>query len=225
MKQITYFLLIGILCLACDSNKLSFEQPQPREAKNLNKIPSKLRGKYFIEEDSVFLYVTRNSIIKEGTYAFKDLLDSMMTKAESSDFLGNEQRKDTSIIIKEDGFEIVAEIEGDSIFLSVSGRNTLFEISETHLLRQSGQQYFMNIQRTNKTSWDVKSMTLINNTLLISSLPGNQNIDSLKSITEIETFLHKDGEVDHYKLNPTLRELLEIVKASKSSAKRYRKIN
>lgn len=224
MKQTVIFLLIGILCLACDSTKLSFEQPQPSEAKNLNTIPSKLRGKYFYEEDSLFLYVTRNSIVQEGTYAFKDLLDSMMTEAESSNFLGNKLRKDTTIIIKEDGFEILAELKGDSIFVNVSGQNTLFEISETNLLRQSGQQYFMNLQKAGKTSWNVKAMSLNNNTLLISSLPGNQNIDSLKTITEVETLLDEDGEVDRYKLNPTLRELLEIVKASEPSAKRYRKI-
>ncbi|GAB5526660.1 MAG: hypothetical protein Roseis2KO_45320 [Roseivirga sp.] len=223
MRNIVFILLVSALCLACDGVQTSFEQPQPGEAENLNRIPAQLRGKYFDEEDSVFLYISRNSIIKEGTYAFRELLDSMESETKQLQFKA-EQRKDTTIIIKEDGFEIRAQVEGDSIFVNVSGQKTLFEISDSQFLRRAGKQYFINTPRSGSNNWEVQTMSLENGILSITSLPDKVNIDSLKTITKVETLLDDDGEVDAYKLDPTLKELLAIVKLSEAKATRYRKI-
>ncbi len=223
MRNMIFILLVSTLCLACDSVQTSFEQPQPREAENLNRIPAQLRGKYLSEEDSLFLYISRNSIIQEGTYTFRELLDSMETETKQLHFQ-RDQPKDTTIIIKEDGFEIIAEVEGDSVFVSISGQKTLFEISDSQLLRRSGKQYFISKSRSGANNWEVQAMSLEKGVLLISSLTDNGNIDSVKTITRVETLLDDDGEVDAYKLDPTLAELLKIVKLSEAKATRYLKI-
>lgn len=223
MKNVVFILLIGVICWACDSVETSFEQPQPSGIKNLSRIPSQLRGKYFNEDDSTYLHVTRTSIIEEGTYAFRELLDSMETETKQL-ITQREKPRDTTIIIKEDDFEIIAEVQGDSVFVSVSGRNKLFEISDSQFLRRSGKQYFLNKSRSGPNNWEVKTMHLENDILLISSLPNIGNIDSVKNITKVETLLDDDGEVDAHRLDPTLAELLEIVKLSEEKAIRYRKI-
>lgn len=223
MRNVVFILLIGTFLLACDGIETSFEQPQPAKAKNLNRIPSELRGKYFNEEDSLFLYVSRNSIVQEGTYAFRQLLDSMETETKQLQ-LKSDQPKDTTIIIQEDGFEIKAQVQGDSIFVNVSGQKTLFEISDSQLLRRSGKQYFISKSRSGSNNWEVQTMSLEKGVLLISPLPDKENIDSVKTITRVETLLDDDGEIDAYKLDPTLTELLKIVKLSEAKATRYRKI-
>ncbi|MEM6829961.1 MAG: hypothetical protein AAF551_05565, partial [Bacteroidota bacterium] len=145
MNKLALSILLSLTLLACEE-RLKFEEPQPPDKNDLNQLPRKLRGIYLSTSDSTFLTITETEIIEWVDIVTKSLIDSLDLDIDST--LINEHTPDSIQII--DGkfnlsFKFLTE---DSVTVYYSYRDTIFQISNEHLLRRFKGHYFLNYRRT-----------------------------------------------------------------------------
>jgi hypothetical protein len=219
MNKLTLLILLVLTFLACE-DRVKFEEPQPPDKNDLNQIPRKLRGTYFSTSDSTFLTITESQIIEWVDIVTKSLIDSL----ELDSTLIDEKTSDSIRIIDGKYNLSFKFISSDSVIVYYSYRDTIFEISNEHLLRRFKGYYFLNYKRTDN-DWSVRSLTLDKNERTFSRVRIPEDITELKEITEVEEIKSDSGKVVGYKLNPTRRELKQLMKHSFSEGKTYTRMD
>jgi hypothetical protein len=74
-----FLFLLGIVAVAC--TEISYKEPQPKGVKSLSKIPTKLQGKYLLEDkDTVYLFEEGLRGKDNGKEEFLLLSDSIVLK-------------------------------------------------------------------------------------------------------------------------------------------------
>lgn len=153
----------------------SFSEPQPVDAKNLSKLPSRIQGSYLSVEDSSLLLIGANHI--QRLYN----LDYTLHIAE----LDSTLRLNGDTLINIYSLEkIPVKRFGDSILCNIRYTDTLFSIGSSGLLRKYKGYYFLNNQTDYDSSWVVKKMQLKEGKLSISSLSSQKDIEILDELTE-----------------------------------------
>ena len=178
MKQLkfisTIIILIGLFSCAEVAPRVTFNEPQPTETKNLSKFPNRLQGRYLSLADNSELVIGDKLI--QRVYDF-DL------KFHSSELASNRRLSgDTIIDIVTNEREVVKR-DGDSLVEHIHRIDTLFQINNDNVVRKFKGYYFLN-KRYFQAGWEVKKIELSRGQLIISSISEMEDIESLKAITE-----------------------------------------
>ena len=210
----TLLLLVG----SCEDS-VTFEQPQPINQPDLSSIPTKLQGSYFSKDDSTYLTITEVSIIDWADMVLNTLTDSLDDLEIDSSQIVSQTRERT--ILQDDQYKLDIKIRGDSAFVSLFYRDTIFEISQEHVLRRFKGHYFLNYEQP--TDWKVRLLRMKGGKLSFSKVRKPEDIADLEQITEVEEIRSEDGKVKGYKLNPSKRELRKLMRKSFSETKVYKR--
>lgn len=217
-KAITIFLLIVTLW-SCE-DPIKFEEPQPPNQNDLKRIPKKLRGSYLSTIDSTYLKIDERTIVDWTDIEFMTLVDSLEYEIDSTKII----REFANYIEVIDGnVNLNFRLFGDSVLVRGSLRDTLFEISETHILRRFKGHYFLNYKRSD-ANWKVRRLTLSKKELSFSMVRKPEDIEILKEITEVKEIKSDSGKLTGYKLKPSRKELKRLMKLSFTETKTYKKL-
>lgn len=96
----------------------------------------------------------------------------------------------------------------DSVEISYSYRDTVFEISNHDVLRSFKNQYFLS-EEIAPDNWDVTVLDLEQDQLITKTL--NYTAE-LEDVAKVDTIRSKDGKSTTYVLNPKKKELKQLLK-------------
>jgi hypothetical protein len=198
MKQFKLILtLIMITSLfACDPS-VTFNEPQPKDIKNLAKFPERLQGNYLSLADSSVLQIS--ALLVKRIYDFNQ-------KIHVSQLDSNAQLVGDTIINLTSNSKEFIKREGDSIVSHVHYVDTMFQINYDNVVRKFKGYYFLN-KRYDKESWEVQKMELSKGKLMISSISDKNDIESLKTITE-----SSEDTVAPYNFTASKKQFKEFIK-------------
>lgn len=216
-KAIIYLLLI--LAVSACENPIKFEEPQPVDQSDLKKIPKRLRGNYQSDSGDTFLSISDSKIIEWSKFAHRLLIDSLDIDSE----LINEYSPETVQLIEGKYNLTIQLLPNDSVLVDYFYADTIFDIRSENLLRKFKGHYFLNYQRNDDT-WRVRRLTLKKKELSFGSIRIADDIEKLKAITEIEEIKSDSGKVIGYQLNPTRKELKQLMKLQFREGKKYHKV-
>jgi hypothetical protein len=196
MKKRIYFSIVVVLIFlfACQP-PVVFDKPQPDGVSAISGFPAKLQGLYLSSDDSSFLEITPDAVIRK--YDFD-------TKVHLSQLDSNFQIIGDTLFNTKTNLGSLAQIEGDSILMHVNERDTLFTIDSLNVLKRFKGYYFINIYTS--PSWEVKKLELSRYSLTLSSITKKEDIDQLKAITEASQ------DSIPYVFSPTRRQFKEFVR-------------
>jgi hypothetical protein len=205
MKYLTVILLTIIVICCKQIPEVRFLEPQPVSKKNLQTIPKDYWGKYLSKDDSSILTINSRMIIQENIATSKTSIIEMQEELDTT------IQDDTKIILS-DNWTMTIQIIDDSALISSYLVDTIFQISESQLLRSFKGYLFLNFKDMDST-WRVNTLKLENGQLGFSSLVNVNQIDTLKTITKIVTSMDStSSRINHFDLNPKRKELKEILK-------------
>jgi hypothetical protein len=194
-KQMYFSLTLATLFMFACQPPVAFEKPQPADVAALGGFPKRIQGTYISLNDSSFLQITANSILK--TYEFYQ-------KAHLSQLDSNQQIiGDTLFDLRTNKGELI-QIEGDSILLHINVKDTLFNIDELNVLKKFKGYYFVNIYLP-PDSWQVKELEFSHGKLTLKSINKKEDIDQLKLLTE------SSRDTMSYIFSPTRKQFKQFV--------------
>ena len=173
MLKIIQSTILLVLIYGCGPS-VTFDQPQPVDTKSLSKFPNRILGDYLSADQSTKLTIAERTISKTFDYDVKIQKDSL----DSASYL-----KGDTIINRETGEKIKAELTGDSIKVHIHEVDTLFSISDSNVLKKYKGYYFLNIQY-DKNAWQVQRLALTKGVLTTGNISDSTDISHLQQITE-----------------------------------------
>ena len=219
MNRIFALTLLILTRIACEGTYVKFEEPQPKSQKNLKQIPKQLRGSYYSTTDSTYLTINDRMIIDWTEIEYRTLKDSLDLDIDSTK-ISNQTNHSISVIGGK--YNLDFQFYGDSVLVRYAYKDTLFQISDRHILRRFKGHYFLNYKRS-ETNWKVRRLTLNKEELSFSKVRLPEDIATIRQITEIQEVKSDSGKVVDYKLNPTRKELKQLMKHSFSETNMYRR--
>ena len=219
MNKILCLILIAVTLQSC-GDLVKFEEPQPTGKNNLNDISKKLRGTYLSVSDSSFLTINKQTIVKWIEADIRTLIDSLDIEIDSSKI---SSKSDNLIEITDSEFKLTFEFEGDSVFGHYSHYDTIFRISENHILRKFKGHYFLNYKRS-EDNWNVRKITLNKGVLTFSEISVPEDIEKIQQITDVKEIKSDSGQVVGYKINPSRKELKKLLNQNFTESETYKKI-
>lgn len=173
MKPPGLILIFAVLVsfAACEP-PVTFTEPQPAGAAQLDKFPKRIQGSFRSLSDNSVVSIRGNSICRIYDLDVK----LHMSQLDSGAVLSG----DTLI----QGSERAAvRREGDSLVYHFYSKDTLFVINEENVLTKFRGYYFLNTLH-GKDSWAVKKLGLSEGKLSIGTISMKEDIATLKEITE-----------------------------------------
>ena len=193
--RVIVLLIFSIQLIACGGPVVTFEKPQPEGKSNLTTIPKRLQGLYICPSSNKQLEVTDKLIIE--TYE----LVGKVSKLDSNIIIVGD-----SVTFKGDKFKCKATIVGDSvIFKGKTDADTIFSIGNENVLRKCKGYYFLN--NNSENGWHVRKMFLKKGLLSISRIGTKEDIDKLKTLTEIKT-----DTMPYYNIQISKRKFKEYIR-------------
>jgi len=205
---------------SCEDS-VTFEQPQPLSQPDLNSIPSKLQGSYFSEDDSTYLTITDAVMIEWVDMEFETPVDSLDDLDIDSTQIVSQS--DDLTVVEDEDYKLEINIREESAHVSLAYRDTIFQLSDQHVLRRYKGHYFLNYKQ--ESDWKVRLLRLKRRQLSFSKVRKPEDISELQQITDIQEIKSDDGKVKGYKLNPSKRELRKLMKHSFSETEVYMRTN
>ena len=172
MDKRNLIILFFLISFTSCGPKVTFENPQPEDIKNLAKFPRRIKG-LFISLDNKRIEITDDAIIQ--TYEIelkehKNKLDSNLKVMSDSVLDLNTNHKEKVIVI------------GDSILIRLHYIDTLFQISPTNLVRKFKGYYFLNSE--SEFGWEVKKLEVKKSQLRISRIDTKEDIENLVALSD-----------------------------------------
>jgi hypothetical protein len=210
-------ILLTIIMVSCKQiPDIRFLEPQPISKKNIKVIPKEYWGKYLSKIDSSILTIDSKMIVQEKFESSKISIIEMQQELDTT------IQDDTQIELGTN-WTMDIKIKNDSALVSSYIIDTIFQISESNILRSFKGYLFLNYKDIDST-WRVKTLKLENGQLDFGSLVNVNQIDTLKEVTRIVTSMDtSSNRVNHYDLNPKRKELKEILE-QKDTASIYIKL-
>lgn len=209
-------ILFSLFILTTCGPQVKFVQPQPKDGKNLSRIPQEYYGKYTCLKDSSFLVVDSVSVV---SYWISEEIIPRDSIVEIERDLKLTIRRDTQIYVSEkkenwlsNGLYLDIKFKGDSVKVNVKAENKIFEISDSQLVRKYKGYCFLNAKTTDGT-WFVKVLHQKGNTLNFDDLLDTEQVKKLKGVTRVAGPIDTlKNEPKEYYLNPSRRELRRILR-------------
>ena len=185
---------------ACDETNLVFENPQPINDSEINRIPHKYAGR-FINSDSTYLTILENCIYNENFYKNKVSYTEL-------DSLKKEFKFEKEKLVDKDNAKIIFNYRflKDSIELTYPKVDTVFAFSNFQKAKRINNQLVIN--EKDSVFWKVKVVSIKNNLLKIKYFSFSNDLKKIDSITRIKSKL-----VDSTKciLKPSRNEFKKII--------------
>ena len=193
----THAILFILLFLSCKQPEVTFDEPQPVDIKSLLKFGREVQGEYQGFKENSMLVITENSIIE--SYDIEDRM--IVNELDSlSKLIG-----DTIINLKTKEKRVVQRI-GDTLINRVHYVDTIFEISQNHILKKHKGYYFLN-KKFSDLGWEVKKINLSKGLLTISEVSTELAKENLPLIKE-----SPNDTLPPFKFKPSKKQFLEFIK-------------
>lgn len=200
-------LVVGVL-FACEPG-VSFTEAQPVNEKALKKFPRRIRGEYADSAQVHFITISKHSVVNNTVWNYKidpSELDSSEAVIEGNYIIDLATKKQIPFLKR-----------NDSLVFTFHETDTIFSISERHVLKKYKGHYFINTTENDQT-WEVRKLTLKKGKLQLQSIANETDLTKLRTITQTEndttytfsptkkqfkTFLHSGGfnsSTTYYKL-------------------------
>ncbi len=168
-------LVVIMLCSlsACEPT-VTFQEPQPTGSANLSAFPTSWQGRYTSLTDSNTLLIGEKLIQRICFF------EERVPKSQLDSISG--LYKDT-LSFPKSPIQVTIHSEGDSLLVQQTYTDTLFYISNEHILRKMQGNYFINIYHEN-TGWEVKKFQLSKGKLLIGAISTPEEINTLNALTK-----------------------------------------
>lgn len=207
MKHLIYS-IFAILLISCDSEVVTFKTPQPEHAKPSNGFNRKIRGEYVNCTDSDDqLTISNSTISNKNTFRIRAHRNEIELDSNYSVDINN--NTEVKQFFKKEGISV--EFNGDTISVFAQGIDTIFQISEAHILKKFKGRYFLNTQGFSENSWNVKQLEIHKDTLVIGEITPSDTLLNFnfvkKTIEESKTSTHTE-----YTINPNKREFKKLLK-------------
>ncbi|HNX43953.1 MAG TPA: hypothetical protein PKI35_05900 [Bacteroidales bacterium] len=174
MLKILPFLTLILILFGCQPS-VTFTEPQPKGAKHLDRIPSKLSGHYLSEDKASFIVISDRLIVQTYDY---DL------KTAKTDLLPHQKLVGDSLENTETGSRDFVMVTGDSLVQHIHETDTLFLLSDGQVLTKFKGYYFLNTKWDQ--NWYVRQLSLSKGVLKLAEISTSEEIDNLRQITGTE---------------------------------------
>ena len=209
-------ILFSLFILTTYGPQVKFVQPQPKDGKNLTRIPREYYGQYSCNTDSSILVIDSTSVV---SYWISEEIVPRDSIVEIERDLKLTIKRDTQIYVPEkrenwlsNGLYLDIKFKDDSVKVNVKAENRMFEISDSQLVRKYRGYCFLNTQTTDGI-WLVKVLHLKGNTLNFDDLLDTEQVKKLKGVTRVAGPIDTlKNEPKEYYLNPSRRELRRILR-------------
>lgn len=168
-RLIFIYLLVCLTGMFACKPSVTFTEPQPSGADNLSKIPGRLQGMYISPDD--------HSLLKISDRLMERTLDSNYTFTRKS-LDSNEVLLGNTIVDLKTGEKFPVKIVGDNLIYHVRQCDTLFELTDSSVIRKFRGYYFLN-NRYGKDAWSVRKAELSKGTLTISRIVSKSDLEKL----------------------------------------------
>jgi len=195
-KQLYFSMALATIFLFACQPPVTFTEPQPKDVATLSGFPQRIQGKYLSADDSTFLQITANSMIR--IYDFNE-------KMHLSQLDSTEQIIGDSLFNLNTNRGQLIRIEGDSIVMHLNDIDTLFTIDKQNVLKKFKGYYFVNINIPTD-NWEVKKLEISHGKLTLSDISPEEDMNQLKIITE------SNQDTTPYILSPTRRQFKKFVR-------------
>lgn len=202
LRLISLLLLINLF-IRCEEPPVVFEESQPKDLTAKAFFDPIYRGVFQCESDSSTVYVKAKTIYKEKAYQFK----ASLAEIDSMEVV---ELIDGQLWVK--GFEdpIPVEIKGDSASGEIMFRDTLFDMSENHILKYFRGHHILN-KKLGTDKWEVLILSIdYDLDLRLSEALMPNDLEALKKITPVKDISTEDKT--QILLSPTIAEFREILK-------------
>lgn len=206
MRSQNLLICLSVLAIlqSCDYGIL-YEVPQPGNSKNLKAFPVSIVGHYINDSSKNSLVILKEQVIKISNYDLAVSKNEIDTSKEAR-LIGD------SLYLSDMNEVIPVKIENDSVFGIMPQRDTVFRISELNLLRKYKDDFFLNIQCSD-SSWQVIRLTgLATGEIEFSIVNNKVDLEKLDQITKVQVVKDKSDSLINYKINPTRKEFLRLIK-------------
>ncbi len=187
--------MVVLFVSACQPT-VTFTEPQPKDVSAIDRFPQRIQGKYLSSQDSTFLWITSNSMIR--IYDFNEKLHLSQLDS-TQQIIG-----DSLFDLKTNQGQLI-RIEGDSIVMHVNEVDTLFKFDKHNVLKKFKGYYFVNIYRS-EANWEVKELEPSRGKIILSDISPKEDLSQLKVIAE------SSQDTTPYVLSPTRRQFKKFVR-------------
>lgn len=198
-------IIVSLIFLFSCADPVYFEEPQPRNGKDLKSFPTSLRGNY-IDENDYTLTVTKKWMVKWANVKGIVSVDSFDIEIDSTEITDENQNR---IVFENESTTFILELRNDSVDFDYQYHDTLFQISELSKLRKFKGHYLLN-QSGGNNQWLVTRISIDKKGLAFSKLSLDDNFETLSSITPIKVDSTSDGNIQTYHLNPKRKSLKKL---------------
>ncbi len=195
-KRIVFSLTIILAILVSCQPPVTFDKPQPADAKALNGFPKRIQGKYLSSRDSSILQITANSLVRIYDYD---------QKIHISQLDSNQQLIGDTLFDLNTNRGMAVKMEGDSLVQHVKSSDTIFTINALNVLKKFKGYYFVNNLIPPET-WQVQKIDLSQGILTLSGINKTEDIAQLKTLTETVQ------DTLPYVFSPTKQEFKKFIK-------------
>jgi len=198
MKRFTFQLISLVLTAffitncanSCD--EVEFSEPQPEFKSKVNTFEKKYLGQYVNVDESSFITINKTSITQKYIAHFSEALVKLKSDP-SILFNGNE--------IKIDGTFYRYFMRGDSVFINMEIKDTLFSLSETTVLKEFKNSLFVN-KKTACNGW-ITFRIFFNEKGLLTISSFEISKDNIENVREV---VDRQDSSTQYLLKPTRKE-------------------
>lgn len=193
-------IIISILFIQHCEPYVFFDSPQPMTKKVMLKFTDELQGKY-VNKDSIELYISEKMIIKKSLENF-DILKQEL------DTMNNYSIKGNYIYGPDIDSAKILEIKNDTIFGEFYFTDTIFSISNEHLLKKYKDTYFLNLCRENE-NWEVVLLNYFEDSIQFRSIHKDYELDYIKENFEVnEIYNDSTSKVSKYIIHADNKKFL-----------------
>lgn len=216
MKKYLVF-CIFFLAFTCEET-IRFDQPQPANKKDLEEIPDHLYGKYMELGDSSYLFIDKNKIIEKNFYEISAGIEEVTGNEDC--YIENDTLFCTDPLVS---IPLIT-IKNDSIFAIYPVSDTLFILTQKQKLRKLGKYYFLNYY-IDDVYWRVKLLKRISKDGLVISDIHKKDSAQIMKYTDMMIVKNEQDTIINYRIDPTVKELKNIIKAGLFREKKiYKKV-
>lgn len=192
------------LLLACEP-PVYYLSPQPPDVKNLSDIPLEYTGSFMNLKDSSQITISPDMVVQyEIDY-------SIMTREQLYKELDTVIDHDTLVYIDPNWTLEINLIDDSAEYISRK-EDTLFIAGTENYIRKWKDILFLNMH-AGEGKWTVHILKVYDDMLYFDELLKPSEIDSVKNIIEIKTFIDStQNKITEYNLDPTKKELSQIMK-------------
>ncbi len=217
MKVIQAVLVVAlaVTCWACNEDRITFTEPQPKGVKADKEVRKEFIGNYFCDVDSTFLIITSTRIVEKQVeeHASSESGDNKVNLR--ADF-GSDSTSSLKVKVKKNG---EGDLDVDAEFIE-----THLDMTKGHIARYFKGYYFLNVPAEEGPGYRVRLIRKTDDGLVI----GRIESDSLLHLLENEEFIKKqtgDEEGEKWQLSPSRKELKRLIdKGLFTQVRSYKKL-